>query len=198
MRVCPDDALVARFTTPGVSPSSSEESQLEQCFQDNILPCTGVNGNRGCDALAVGSGCQAGWGCASNTDWFYSPNAGAFNDGSCSTGFGTKDQVQLPQGFSSNHTLLSWRWDALDTSQLYTGCVDVSIAPSGGFPTLPPTEAPPTSAPPAPTPAPAPTPPATPRVDHYQQCGGIGWAGATECCDGRTCEFGNDYYSQCL
>jgi hypothetical protein len=127
MRVCPDGALVSKFITPGVTPSSSEMTQLEQCFQNNVLPCTGVSGNRGCDAIQVGSGCQAGWGCASNTDWFYSPSGGAFNDGSCSTGIYTRDQVQLPAGFTSNHTLLSWRWDALDTSQLYTGCVDVSI-----------------------------------------------------------------------
>jgi hypothetical protein len=51
MRVCPNAALVSRFITSGVTPSSSEMTQLEQCFQDNVLPCTGVSGNRGCDAL---------------------------------------------------------------------------------------------------------------------------------------------------
>jgi hypothetical protein len=127
MRVCPDDALVSLFTTPGSTPSAADMSALEQCFQDNVMPCSGVGSNQRCDAIAMGSGCEAGWGCASNTDWFYSSIAGADNEGSCSTGFYTRDSVQLPAGFTSNHTLLSWRWDALDTSQLYTGCVDVSI-----------------------------------------------------------------------
>jgi hypothetical protein len=135
MRVCPDQGLVNKFITPGVTPSSSEMDALEQCFQANVLPCSEIsgNGNR-CNAIAVGSGCQAGWGCATNTDWFYSPVTGAFRDSGCSTGFGTVDTVLLPAGLSSNHTLLSWRWDALDTSQLYTGCVDVSISGNGSPP----------------------------------------------------------------
>ncbi|KAF3921078.1 hypothetical protein AA313_de0205549 [Arthrobotrys entomopaga] len=32
----------------------------------------------------------------------------------------------------------------------------------------------------------------------YGQCGGIGWTGATTCVSGWTCQYGNDYYSQCL
>jgi len=32
----------------------------------------------------------------------------------------------------------------------------------------------------------------------YQQCGGIGWTGATTCVSGSTCTVLNDYYSQCL
>ncbi|KAK6541143.1 hypothetical protein TWF694_008515 [Orbilia ellipsospora] len=32
----------------------------------------------------------------------------------------------------------------------------------------------------------------------YGQCGGIGWTGPTTCVSGTTCQYGNDYYSQCL
>ncbi|KAI0374349.1 beta-glucosidase [Pilatotrama ljubarskyi] len=32
----------------------------------------------------------------------------------------------------------------------------------------------------------------------YQQCGGIGWTGATTCVSGAVCTKLNDYYSQCL
>nr|AAC26489.1 cellulose-binding beta-glucosidase [Phanerodontia chrysosporium] len=32
----------------------------------------------------------------------------------------------------------------------------------------------------------------------YQQCGGIGWTGATTCVSGATCTVLNPYYSQCL
>jgi hypothetical protein len=37
-----------------------------------------------------------------------------------------------------------------------------------------------------------------PCAEHYQQCGGAGWSGASSCCGGRTCEIVNEYYSQCL
>ncbi|EPS37592.1 hypothetical protein H072_8720 [Dactylellina haptotyla CBS 200.50] len=33
---------------------------------------------------------------------------------------------------------------------------------------------------------------------HYAQCGGIGYTGCTACASGTTCQYSNDYYSQCL
>ncbi|KAJ7487995.1 glycosyl hydrolase family 10-domain-containing protein, partial [Mycena latifolia] len=33
---------------------------------------------------------------------------------------------------------------------------------------------------------------------HWDQCGGIGWAGCTACISGTTCQVLNAYYSQCL
>ncbi|KAJ7478253.1 glycosyl hydrolases family 11-domain-containing protein [Mycena latifolia] len=33
---------------------------------------------------------------------------------------------------------------------------------------------------------------------HWGQCGGIGWAGATCCASGTTCQVSSAYYSQCL
>ncbi|KAL7948252.1 glycoside hydrolase family 7 protein [Trichoderma barbatum] len=33
---------------------------------------------------------------------------------------------------------------------------------------------------------------------HWGQCGGKGYAGCTRCTSGTTCQYSNDYYSQCL
>lgn len=35
-------------------------------------------------------------------------------------------------------------------------------------------------------------------AQHWGQCGGQGWAGATSCATGYTCTYVNDWYSQCL
>ena len=35
-------------------------------------------------------------------------------------------------------------------------------------------------------------------VAHWGQCGGIGWTGGTVCQSPYTCQFSNDWYSQCL
>lgn len=32
----------------------------------------------------------------------------------------------------------------------------------------------------------------------YGQCGGQDWRGVTQCCSGATCQYQNQYYSQCL
>ncbi|KAI0821211.1 hypothetical protein BC629DRAFT_1278024 [Irpex lacteus] len=36
------------------------------------------------------------------------------------------------------------------------------------------------------------------QAGEWQQCGGIGWSGATTCASGLVCTKLNDYYSQCL
>lgn len=40
-------------------------------------------------------------------------------------------------------------------------------------------------------------PPSSGTVNQYDQCGGIGWSGATGCVSPYTCKAVNDYYSQC-
>ncbi|KAJ7362695.1 carbohydrate esterase family 1 and carbohydrate-binding module family 1 protein [Mycena albidolilacea] len=42
------------------------------------------------------------------------------------------------------------------------------------------------------------TPPSTGGAAHWDQCGGIGWTGATTCVAPFTCTTLNAYYSQCL
>ncbi|KAH8110570.1 hypothetical protein DFH11DRAFT_1514184 [Phellopilus nigrolimitatus] len=36
------------------------------------------------------------------------------------------------------------------------------------------------------------------QQETWQQCGGIGWSGATTCVSGSSCSVLNDYYSQCV
>jgi hypothetical protein len=105
-----------------------------------------------------------------------------------------RDPVALPAG-ASGEGVLRLNWFSAETSQIYTNCIDMVVGDGTPQPPGSPTSAPPspTAAPPAPTPSPG-----GQCVSHYGQCGGIGWTGDTVCCDGRACEFGNDYYSQCL
>eukprot|EP00924_Labyrinthula_sp_SR-Ha-C_P006258 snap_masked-scaffold_31-processed-gene-1.20-mRNA-1 protein AED:0.14 eAED:0.14 QI:0/0/0/0.33/1/1/3/0/474 len=35
-------------------------------------------------------------------------------------------------------------------------------------------------------------------VEFYDQCGGLDFTGETTCCDGSSCTYQNDYYSQCV
>ncbi|KAK4099026.1 carbohydrate-binding module family 1 protein [Parathielavia hyrcaniae] len=84
-----------------------------------------------------------------------------------------------------------------------SGCESTCVVGSGPTPTLT-TQAPPTSA--APTSAAPPTTTSTPgsnpggcTVSRYQQCGGNGYTGCTNCASGSTCSgVSPPYYSQCL
>ena len=81
----------------------------------------------------------------------------------------------------------------------------VTVVLNGGSGSTPPantdvptsTQVPPpvtsSSTPPAST-----APPATGTVAHWGQCGGIGWTGGSVCVSPYTCEYSNDWYSQCL
>jgi len=133
-RLCHDDPdLVKKFTNPAYTPNASEMAAMEECFQRGILPCTGVAGQE----CLVHPDCQEGWGCQNATAWF---NCGPKDGGRCKAkgsgetcfthgGPGTvlKDQVRLPDGYRSNHTLLGFRWDCQDTPQLWLHCADIKI-----------------------------------------------------------------------
>eukprot|EP00732_Lithocolla_globosa_P004836 Lithocolla_globosa_v1_NODE_4641_length_1395_cov_28.476866.p1 type:complete len:246 gc:universal NODE_4641_length_1395_cov_28.476866:1007-270(-) len=123
-RICQDQSLVDKFLNPNRAPTTEEMFELEECFSRGILPCYDVAGQ----ACPISDGCQPDWGCAQRNDWFHCDRAGCREDGRCkNNGLILRDQVKLPQGFVSNHTLLSWRWDAMDTPQLYLNCADISI-----------------------------------------------------------------------
>jgi hypothetical protein len=134
-RLCTDDDLVAKFTNETHTPNKQEMDQLETCFQKGILKCTDVPGQD----CPVHPDCQDGWGCQQAKDWFTcgpkdSGRCESKGQGSCEThhGAGTllKDRVKLPAGYSSQHTLIGFRWDSEDTPQLWMHCSDISIAPS--------------------------------------------------------------------
>jgi len=80
----------------------------------------------------------------------------------------------------------------------------ISALPGLGTPSQPPPPGPTTppavpSPQPTQPPAPPPPPPAPPgTVPKFGQCGGLGWAGATQCVSGLTCTVLNDFYHQCI
>jgi hypothetical protein len=132
-RMCPDQNLVNKFITPGYRPSETEEQQLEDCFQGNVMPCN-FPGQPHPDRCKMSSAtnCQPGDPCNQKSDWFHAPTSTGFPlvpGVQCNAGNGqTTDYVQIPANFpASNHTLLGWRWDADQTSQLYLNCADVAI-----------------------------------------------------------------------
>jgi len=136
-RLCTDHSLVAKFTNPEYTPDAADMDALESCFQAGILACSDVPGQE----CPIHPDCQAAgtetWGCRNSTEWF---NCGPKDNGRCASrgthgscethkGPGTvlKDQVKLPDGFASNHTLIGFRWDCQDTPQLWLHCADVEI-----------------------------------------------------------------------
>ncbi|GMH49773.1 hypothetical protein TL16_g00610 [Triparma laevis f. inornata] len=134
-RICTDDSIVAPFIEPDHTPNDSEMAALETCFQAGQLRCDDVPGQE----CPVHPDCVGtDWGCASAKSWFA---CGPKDDGRCmsapsATGESCKthgadgtilrDQVKLPD-FTSNHTLLGFRWDCEDTGQLWLHCADIAI-----------------------------------------------------------------------
>mmetsp|Transcript_2647 Transcript_2647/g.2632 ORF Transcript_2647/g.2632 Transcript_2647/m.2632 type:complete len:262 (-) Transcript_2647:254-1039(-) len=134
-RVCTEDSIVANFINPNYTPNSSDWTNLENCFQKGQLKCTDVDGQN----CAIHPDCNGtGWGCSKEgaKSWFAcgpkdNGRCRSKGVGSCKThnGDGTilRDRVKLPSGFTSNHTLLGFRWDCEDTGQLWLHCSDIKI-----------------------------------------------------------------------
>jgi hypothetical protein len=136
-RVCQSDALVAPFIDPDHTPTDAEMAALETCFQEGQLNCDDVPGQE----CPIHPDCVGtDWGCASAKSWFA---CGPKDDGRCmkapsatteekcfthgAEGTILRDQVKLPENYSSNHTLLGFRWDCEDTGQLWLHCADIAI-----------------------------------------------------------------------
>ena len=134
-RVCTDDSIVANFINPNYTPVQTDWTNLESCFQKGQLKCTDVEGQN----CAIHPDCVGtGWGCSKDAakSWFAcgpkdNGRCRSKGVGSCKThnGDGTilRDRVKLPSGFTSNHTLLGFRWDCEDTGQLWVHCSDIKI-----------------------------------------------------------------------
>jgi lytic starch monooxygenase len=133
-RLCQDDELVAKFIDADYTPNATDMAALETCFQDGILSCSDVEGQ---DCSSPHPDCVGtGWGCESATSWFAcgpkdSGRCMMKSQGYCYThgadGSILRDQVKLPAGYTSNHTLLGFRWDCEDTGQLWLHCADIQI-----------------------------------------------------------------------
>lgn len=135
-RLCQNDDIVSNFINPNYTPNETDYALLETCFQEGILKCSDVEGNQDCSSPhpdCVGTG----WGCEDASDWFA---CGPKDTGRCemksngeycythgNDGSILSDQVKLPDNFTSNHTLLGFRWDCEDTGQLWLHCADIQI-----------------------------------------------------------------------
>ncbi|PGH09005.1 hypothetical protein AJ79_05800 [Helicocarpus griseus UAMH5409] len=143
-RICQDQALVNKLLTPGYIPTLEEKQAAEDCFEAGILPCTDVGGQQ-CEYNAD---CSAGQPCWRN-DWFtckgFNNNGGRCQgvDGaghnSCYTsiagGYTVTKRIKFPN-YTSEHTLLSFKWNSFQTPQVYLHCADIAIKGDGGTPPI--------------------------------------------------------------
>ncbi|KAF2818849.1 hypothetical protein CC86DRAFT_450319 [Ophiobolus disseminans] len=144
-RICQDQALVDKFLTPGYLPTDAEKQAAEKCFEAGTLKCTDVAGQ----SCGYNPDCQQGQPCWRN-DWF---SCKGFQEGSkcrgvdnapinsCYTsiagGYTVSSKIKIPN-YSSNHTLLSFKWNSFQTPQIYLTCADIKITGSGSTSPNPP------------------------------------------------------------
>ena len=135
-RICQNQTLVDKFTTPGYLPTDAEKQAAEDCFEAGTLPCTDVSGQ----TCGYNPDCSQGQACWRN-DWF---TCNAFQAdsrracegvdnaalGSCFTtiagGYTVTKKIKIPN-YSSAHTLLSFKWNSFQTGQIYLSCADIAI-----------------------------------------------------------------------
>ncbi|EUC36466.1 carbohydrate-binding module family 20 protein [Bipolaris zeicola 26-R-13] len=145
-RICQNQAIVDKLLTPGYLPTEAEKQAAEDCFEAGELKCTDVPGQ----TCGFNSDCQQGQACWRN-DWF---TCGGFNDNqkcrsvdnaplnSCYTsiagGYTVSSKIKIPN-YTSNHTLLSFKWNSFQTPQIYLTCADIKITGSGSGTSPPPT-----------------------------------------------------------
>jgi hypothetical protein len=130
---------VDKLLKPGYLPSEAEKQAAEDCFEAGTLKCTNVAGQ----SCGYNPDCQQGQACWRN-DWF---TCKGFQEGSkcrgvdnaplnsCYTsiagGYTVSSKIKIPN-YSSNHTLLSFKWNSFQTPQIYLTCADIKIAGAGG------------------------------------------------------------------
>jgi lytic starch monooxygenase len=139
-RICQNQTLVDKFLTPGYIPTNDEKQAAEDCFEAGTLSCTDVSGQH----CGYSPDCSPGQPCWRN-DWF---TCNAFQGGdrrgcqgvdakplrSCYTsiagGYPVTKKIRIPN-YSSQHTLLSFKWNSFQTGQIYLSCADIAISESG-------------------------------------------------------------------
>ncbi|KFA63836.1 hypothetical protein S40285_04482 [Stachybotrys chlorohalonatus IBT 40285] len=142
-RICQDQAIVDKLLDPDYTPTLEEKQAAEDCFQDGVLPCTDVSGQD----CGYNPDCSPGQPCYRN-DWF---TCNAFQAssrracqgvdnaplGSCFTtiagGYTVTKRVRIPN-YTSDHTILSLRWNSFQTGQIYNTCADIAIRGAGTNP----------------------------------------------------------------
>jgi hypothetical protein len=137
-RICQDQVLVDRFLKPGYLPTEVEKQAAENCFEAGTLKCTDVSGQT-CEYNSDCKHSEAGW----RHDWF---TCKGFQEGSgcrgvdnaplnsCHTsiagGYTVSSRIKIPN-YTSNHTLLSFKWNAFDTPDIFLTCADIKVVGTG-------------------------------------------------------------------
>ncbi|KAI0838266.1 carbohydrate-binding module family 20 protein [Hypoxylon sp. FL0890] len=145
-RICQNQTLVDKFLDPSYLPTDDEKQAAEDCFEQGLLPCTDVDGQD----CGYNPDCTEDEACYRN-DWF---TCNGFNAGdqtkcqgvdnaalnSCTTtisgGYTVTKNIKIPD-YISNHTLLSFKWNAFQTPQIYLSCADIAIADTSSTTTTP-------------------------------------------------------------
>jgi lytic starch monooxygenase len=133
-RICQDQAIVDKLLDPDYLPTEEEKQAAEDCFEEGILPCTDVDGQE----CKFSPDCGEGDACHRN-DWF---TCEQFGNGGCigvdsapidscytsiAGGYTVSSKIKLPD-YTSEHTLLSFKWNSFQTPQVYLTCADITIA----------------------------------------------------------------------
>ncbi|KAL1602579.1 Lytic polysaccharide monooxygenase 13A [Paraconiothyrium brasiliense] len=136
-RICQDQDLVDKFLDPSYLPTDAEKQAAEDCFRAGELKCTDVAGQT-CGYNADCTSDQACW----RNDWF---TCKGFQDTKCqgvdnaplnscytsiAGGYTVSSKIKIPN-YTSNHTLLSFKWNSYQTPQIYLTCADIAIQGSG-------------------------------------------------------------------
>ncbi|RJE23231.1 Chitin binding domain protein [Aspergillus sclerotialis] len=135
-RICQDQSIVDKFLDSDYLPTEDEKQAAEDCFQEGLLPCTDVNGQD----CGYSPDCSEGEACWRN-DWFTCNGWDAAERPKCqgvdnaelnscytsiSGGYTVTKKIKIPE-YVSNHTLLSFKWNAFQTPQIYLSCADIAI-----------------------------------------------------------------------
>ncbi|KAJ4289630.1 hypothetical protein N0V90_010959 [Kalmusia sp. IMI 367209] len=136
-RICQDQALVDKFLDASYLPTEAEKQAAEDCFRAGELKCTDVSGQ----TCGYNPDCTSDQPCWRN-DWF---TCKGFQDTKCrgvdnapinscytsiAGGYTVSSKIKIPN-YTSNHTLLSFKWNSFQTPQIYLTCADIAIVGSG-------------------------------------------------------------------
>ncbi|CBF70179.1 hypothetical protein AN6103.2 [Aspergillus nidulans FGSC A4] len=134
--ICQDQELVDKFLDPDYLPTEEEKQAAEDCFLQGELKCGDVDGQE-CE---YSPDCGEGEACYRN-DWFTCNAFEADSDrgcqgvdgaelNSCKTtiagGYTVTKKIKIPD-YTSEHTLLRFRWNSFQTPQIYLHCADPTI-----------------------------------------------------------------------
>lgn len=137
-RLCDDPRIVEKFWRD-YPLSVDEQLEAEECFQRGNLRCDDVNEN----SCNLEPDCKSDYGCAAdpgkyfhcegtypNTKSYSCQNTGDFCDYPQGS-YLVKRKVRIPFNFTEGKTIMSWRWDSHETTEIFAACADIYIKNDG-------------------------------------------------------------------